>query len=427
MDNICIIMMTFNRPKYIERSIESLYKRAGQEFDLYIFDDNSDKETFELLNQLKEKHNFTIFRNKETLGLYRNFCINLDKIKKDYDYYIKLDSDIEILSDYFLPNMLENFQYPEYVSCLVPRAQGIFNIDRNDYPINFYGGHSIKKNAPIVYGCCFIFRKEVFKTLNLPKNTQEKWGIDSVLYDYAKKHGNVLLVEDVDVYHIDNTFGQRRINGKYFLDRNRWNSADCSDIWFLEMSKLIYPKKIDRIAMIAIKQMSNNFEDFKNKCNEFVNKKLNLSTINKKPKIMKTVYKITSPLNFGKDENIEHGTFKYFSEIPAWAKNNTKVVVEKEQVIDDFQEIIEKENQILNEKEKASSTISDETDENKEGVQKEEKEKKEDNKDTSESVPTKKKRAGRPSNKINKSNNKINKNNDIRKTNIESKNTPAVS
>jgi hypothetical protein len=310
---------------------------------------------------------------------------------------------------------------------LVPRAQGIFNIDRNDYPINFYGGHSIKKNAPIVYGCCFIFRKEVFKTLNLPKNTQEKWGIDSVLYDYAKKHGNVLLVEDVDVYHIDNTFGQRRINGKYFLDRNRWNSADCSDIWFLEMSKLIYPKKIDRIAMIAIKQMSNNFEDFKNKCNEFVNKKLNLSTINKKPKIMKTVYKITSPLNFGKDENIEHGTFKYFSEIPAWAKNNTKVVVEKEQVIDDFQEIIEKENQILNEKEKASSTISDETDENKEGVQKEEKEKKEDNKDTSESVPTKKKRAGRPSNKINKSNNKINKNNDIRKTNIESKNTPAVS
>ena len=419
MDNICIIMMTFNRPKYIERSIESLYKRAGQEFDLFIFDDNSDKETFELLNGLKEKYKFTIFRNKETLGVYKNFCINIDKIEKDYDYYIKLDSDIEILSEEFLPNMLENFQYPEYVSCLVPRAEGIQNSERNVHPINFYGGHTIKKNAPIVYGCCFIFRKEVIKSLILPKNTEEKWGIDSLLYQHSIKCGDVLLVEDVGVYHIDNTFGQRRVDSEYFLDRGRWNSCDLNDIWFLEISKLLYPKKIDRIAMTAIKQKSNTYEEFKIKCNEFLNKKLNLSTINKKQKIMKTVYKITSPMNFGKDSNIEHGTFKYFSEIPPWAKNNTKVVIEKEQVIDDFQEIIEKENKkddkngfilgiddsdnisktkfkIENEKEETGSTIQNEADENKESLQEEKKEKKENNKNTSENISPKKKTAGRP-------------------------------
>lgn len=427
MDNTCIIMMTFNRPKYIERSIESLYKRAGQEFDLYIFDDNSDKDTFELLNKLKEKYNFIIFRNKETLGLYNNFCVNIDKIEKKYDYYIKLDSDIEILSDDFLPNMLEIFQYPEYVSCLVPRAEGIQCSERYGYYINFFGGHAIKKNAPIPYGCCFIFRKEVFESFKIPNNTQEKWGIDTLLYHHSMKCGNILLVEDIGVYHIDNTFGQRRINSKYFLDRNRWDYADIDDIWFIEVSKLIFPKKIDRIAMIAIKQMSNNYEEFKTKCNDFLNKKLSLLKIKQEQKFMKTVYKITSPSNFGKDPNIEHGTFKYFAEVPDWAKNNIKVVIEKEQVIDDFQEIIEKENkiesQVLNEKEKAGGAIQNEADENKESIQEEKKEKKEDKKDTSESVPTKKKRAGRPSNKINK----LNKKNDILKTNIKSQNTPTVS
>lgn len=406
MENrICVIMLTYNRFKYIERSINSLYKRGGQEFDLYVFDDYSDVDTQDKLKSLRDKYNFKLYINNKNIGIYKNFCINLKKIEKEYDYYIKLDSDIEILSDEFLPNMLEIFKYPEYVSCLVPRAEGIQNSERNKHPINFYGGHTIKKNAPIVYGCCFIFRKEVIKSLIFPKRIEEKWGIDSLLYQHSINCGNVLLVEDVSVYHIDNTFGQRRIDSKYFLDRNRWNTADCDDIWFIKMSKLIYPKKIDRIAMIAIKQMSNNYEDFKNKCNEFINKKLNLSKINKKQKIMKTVYKVTSPLNFGKDNNIEHGTFKYFSELPDWAKNNTKVVVEKEQVIDDFQEIIEKENkieiQILNEEEKTSDTISDETNEKKESIQKE---KKENKKDFIKNTSTKKKRTSKLSKKLNKKN-----------------------
>ena len=35
---VCVFTLTYQRPEYIRRSIESLYKRAGCKFDLYVFD-----------------------------------------------------------------------------------------------------------------------------------------------------------------------------------------------------------------------------------------------------------------------------------------------------------------------------------------------------------------------------------------------------
>lgn len=46
---------------------------------------------------------------------------------------------------------------------------------------------------------------------------------------------------------------------------------------------------------------------------------------------MKTIYKISSPMNFRKDPNIEQGTFRYFSKLPDWAKNNPNIVIEVEE------------------------------------------------------------------------------------------------
>lgn len=42
------------------------------------------------------------------------------------------------------------------------------------------------------------------------------------------------------------------------------------------------------------------------------------------------IYKITSPFNFNKDSHIQHGSSKYFEEIPDWSKNNSRIVIEKE-------------------------------------------------------------------------------------------------
>lgn len=40
-------------------------------------------------------------------------------------------------------------------------------------------------------------------------------------------------------------------------------------------------------------------------------------------------YRISSPENFKPDENIEHGTSILRNKIPAWAVDNSKIVIEK--------------------------------------------------------------------------------------------------
>jgi len=40
-------------------------------------------------------------------------------------------------------------------------------------------------------------------------------------------------------------------------------------------------------------------------------------------------WKITSPSNFPADENMEQGTSKFYRDVPDWAKNNPRLVVER--------------------------------------------------------------------------------------------------
>lgn len=48
-----------------------------------------------------------------------------------------------------------------------------------------------------------------------------------------------------------------------------------------------------------------------------------------KKRIQKFVYKISSPENFNPIEHIKHGSYSIYKSIPKWAKNNSRVVIEK--------------------------------------------------------------------------------------------------
>lgn len=360
---ICVITLTYNRPEYIKRSFDSLYKRAGCRFEHFVLDDHSDEETQKTLYSLKKKYGFNLFRNESRMGIYKSFYWNLKYIPLEYDYYVKLDSDIELLSDDLFPEMIENFKYPERIGGTTPRTEGIRNIDRYDSLIQFYGGHAIKVEAPIIYGCCMMFPNMMFKTFkrleekDLEKSV-EKWGIDSILYDHAKKIGKFLIIEDLSVYHIDNTYGQRKHNDCYFTERKRWSRIDNDEVWYMKASKSIYPKFFERSMYDKIRNLSSNFEEFlknslifskdETKFEEKIieKKKEEIVQIKKQPMYMKTMYKITSPNNFRPDPNMKHGESKLFAEIPVWAKDNPRVVVEKIEVKDEIlKNLIETEEQ----------------------------------------------------------------------------------
>lgn len=359
-NRICVIMLTYNRPYYIERSIESLYKRTGIEFDLFVFDDYSDKETRKKLKELKRKYKFNLFINKKRMGIFKSFYYNLKNISIDYDYYVKFDSDIEVLSDGFFKEMLEIYKYPAKIGCSTSRVEGIRNIDRYDTVIEFYAGHAIKKDAPVVYGCCLFFPKEVFLSFehltdDSIEKTSEKWGIDSLLYSHAMKFGKIIIVEDLSVYHIDNTYGQRRVDNMYFTERKRWSKIDSDEVWFMNVSKQISPAFIEREKYTEIKRISMNFKDFLKKCEKYVKDKSSLTDeieedvkirrenienkikedsknkiFEENKKIIEVKkFKITSPLNYRREPHIEHGTFVLYDEIPKWAKDNPRLVIEE--------------------------------------------------------------------------------------------------
>ena len=350
---VCVFTLTYQRPEYIRRSLESLYKRAGCKFDLYVFDDASDAKTQKELKKLKSKYHFNLFFNKTHLNIYKSFYKNIGKIPLTYDYYVKFDSDIEILTDDFFPLAFEVFKM-NGVTGLTPRVEGIMNSDRYDAVIEFFCGHTIKLKAPIVYGCCLILSSVVFNTLKRLTqkeliDSNEKWGVDSKLYEHSLDLGRFLIVEDLSVYHIDNTYGQRRKYADYYMDRSRWKNVDLRDIWFIKASKVFAPKFIKKEDLLRIQRESTNFEVFVKNCKDFINehkaevnpdnideedfefiKSLESQKLPPEPGIIiKKFYRICSPLNFRPDPNIGHGTYKMYKEVPKWAKNNPRVVVEE--------------------------------------------------------------------------------------------------
>ncbi len=363
--SVCVITLTHNRPEYIERSFESLYKRAGTKIEHFVFDDGSDQKTKDKLLQLKEKYNFNLFLSTKKVGIFKRFYLSLYKIPIDYDYYVKLDSDVEILSDNFFPEILDIFSFPAKIGGVMPRIEGIRNADRYDKRMDFYNGHAIKYDAAAVSGCCMIFPNKMFtsfkrKKLEEIEELEDKWGVDSVLYDHARSVGLFIGVEDLGVYHIDNAYGQRRVNNDYFTERNRWTTIDVDEIWCMNVSRSLAPKFLDRATLDKIKKSSTDFENYIINCEQYLKDKKKFDLVisekeanekeetvtvkeDKKPMYLRKMYKITSPLNFGKNPYIPHGTFKYFSEIPDWAKNNIRLVIEQEDVsiYENNEEVIE--------------------------------------------------------------------------------------
>lgn len=354
---LCVIFLTYNRPKYIERSIYSLYKRAGMQFDLHVFDDCSDSKTISVLNSLKNKFNFNLHLNKSRENIARSFSYAITNVPDNYKFYMKLDSDIELLSDDLLKQALEIFDFSNRdnrkVCGVTPRVEGVFSFEKYPNDIEFYNGHVIRLKTSICFGCAMIFTNEVFKefkkmsedSLNAKENV--KWGVDTKLYSTILSFGSFVTVEDLSVYHIDNSFGQRK-DFKYFTERKRWSIIDYEDVWFLKASRCIYPAILSKIRYKYIREVSSDFEDFLKNCKlylkdniEIVKKKVDKEekeklekerlekiAIEKKKETFVKVYRITSPNNFRPDKNIPHGSSMYFAEVPEWAKKNSRVIVE---------------------------------------------------------------------------------------------------
>ena len=365
---ICIISLTYNRPEYIKRSFDSLYLRAGHKFDHFVFDDCSDDDTTQVLYELQKKYNFNLFRNTTRLGLYKNFHTNVRKIQKQYDYYVKFDSDVEILSENLLVELIEVFNHDSIISGATPHVEGVYGLQRFEQkqsPIDFYNGHAIKLDLPVRAGCCLIFSKQTFETFRQYsdselKSMNDKWALDAMLYEHALKNGKFVTVEDLSVYHIDNSYGQRKRDMKYFTERNRWNTIDIDEIWYLRLSKDIYPFFLNRHTLEMLKRSStNDYDSFLKICKSVISHGMietehSAEVINVIRKVKdlelpkKVVYRIFAPINFVASKNLKKDEIRYYEKLPEWSKKDSGVVVEKIMMtVSDAEQVVYKESSNL--------------------------------------------------------------------------------
>lgn len=187
ISNICvsIIMSVRNSENSLSAAIESILSQNFINFEFLILDDNSEDQSFEIINSYSSKDNrIKVYRNNQNLGLTRslNYLISESNGK----YIARQDAD-----DISLKERL-NFQYSfleetKFVGCST-RAF-ILNSNRkipkksNYLPIKLV----TKFKNPIVHGTLMIEKK----FLNLLGNYNEKfyYAQDYKLIDSLLKAG----------------------------------------------------------------------------------------------------------------------------------------------------------------------------------------------------------------------------------------------
>ncbi|MDX1699250.1 MAG: glycosyltransferase family A protein [Melioribacteraceae bacterium] len=113
--DVSIILPTFNREKYLPRSIESVINQTFKNWELIIVDDGSTDKSSELISNYLERNERIRFIQKQKTGvtISRNLGIKL----ASGNYLTFLDSDDEYTNDH-LENRVRELESDNSIDCL---------------------------------------------------------------------------------------------------------------------------------------------------------------------------------------------------------------------------------------------------------------------------------------------------------------------
>lgn len=101
MDQICVLMASYNGEKFIRDQIDSILNQQGVEVRLIVRDDHSTDSTTEILREYEEAGKLTVLRDDVHLGAPNGF-MKLLYTAEPCDYYAFADQD-----DLWLPGKLK--------------------------------------------------------------------------------------------------------------------------------------------------------------------------------------------------------------------------------------------------------------------------------------------------------------------------------
>lgn len=101
MKKLAVLLPTYNAAQYLQLSIESLLNQTIDDFDIYIYDDNSIDNTKEIVESFKDSRIFYSY-NSSNLGIAKTLNKGLEELLYKYEFIARMDAD-----DWCYPQRLE--------------------------------------------------------------------------------------------------------------------------------------------------------------------------------------------------------------------------------------------------------------------------------------------------------------------------------
>jgi GT2 family glycosyltransferase len=99
---VAAVTITYNRLELTKKTVESFYSKTKVDFHLFV-DNGSTDGTKEWL---KSYHHISLEKN---YGITQAFIVAVEQLK-DYDFILKLDNDIETITDDIIAKMLKFYE-----------------------------------------------------------------------------------------------------------------------------------------------------------------------------------------------------------------------------------------------------------------------------------------------------------------------------
>lgn len=211
-------MLTYNAPRYVKKSIISLKKlTSNQNYELIVVDNDSKHPTVRTLYKLKSRglvDKLYYNSNNDLFAKGNNIAARL--ASEDSDYYLLLNSDVEIKSTDWLDKLIE----------LMPEEGGI---------ASFGAVQSAPKRAD---GYCMMINADLYNKYKLDEHFQWWWGVTKLESQVLKEGKKVIAVDDHEEYI--HHFGGK--SGKGFSDATGMD-VDMDEVkkWFEDGDVKIIP------------------------------------------------------------------------------------------------------------------------------------------------------------------------------------------
>ena len=180
MKKVSILMLTYNAPHYVKKSILSLNKRTKNvNYELIVVDNNSNKPTVRVLDRLHRNGfiNKLYFNSKNDLFAGGN-NIAASLANKDSDYYLLLNSDVEIKSDDWLEKLI----------ALMPKDGGIVS----------YG--AVTSSPKRADGYCMLINSNLYNKYKLDENFQWWWSVTKLEGQVLKENKSIIAIKNHEEY-----------------------------------------------------------------------------------------------------------------------------------------------------------------------------------------------------------------------------------